>query len=153
MRPKTHTLFRHLAQFAQTKNLKAAGVGKQRPIPAHELMQPAKPSHQFMPRPQIKMIGVAQNDLRAQLFGTKILKNILRTSFHRGCRSYRHECRCFDVAMRSRDARQSGWPGVRLNTEGKSHLNMLQNERNKRSPMPAAPALPMNEPQLLKTAR
>jgi len=49
-----------------------------------------------VPRPQIEMIGVAENDLRVE-----VVDQIPRQqTFDGGLRPYRHEHRRFDIAMR-----------------------------------------------------
>ena len=103
MRAETHAFFFHFAQFAQAEHLEAAGIGEQRAFPAHELVQPAHLAHQLMPRSKIQVIGIAQNDLRAQVF-----QNVLRDGFHRPSRAHRHECRGFHGAVRGVDAGLSG---------------------------------------------
>src|ERR1700743_2200355 len=95
MRPETNTFLADLAQLTQAKDLKAAGVGKHSPIPTHESVQPAQLAYQLMPRPQIEVIGVSQNDLRIQVF-----QHVLRHGFYRGSRSHRHEYRRLYNAVR-----------------------------------------------------
>ena len=81
MRAETYALFFHLAQLAQAEDLEAAGIGQQRPVPAHELVQPAQLAHQLVPRSQIEMVGIAQNDLRAQMFRTRSSRMSCGTAF------------------------------------------------------------------------
>jgi hypothetical protein len=51
--------------FAREKDLKPAAVRQDRAFPAHEPMQPAELAHQLTARTEIQMIGIAENDLRA----------------------------------------------------------------------------------------
>src|SRR5262249_17089431 len=74
-----------------------------------------------MSGPKIEMIGIAKNNLRAQLFN-----DVLRYGFHRARSTNGHEGRGFDIAVSSRDACQPRGPGLGLNREGKGHMNMLQ---------------------------
>jgi hypothetical protein len=52
-----------------------------------------------MAGPQVKVIGIAENDLRAEG-----LKHILRDGLHCSLRSDRHEYRRFDSLMRQSEA-------------------------------------------------
>ena len=92
---KTRAFFRNLAHRAQTKNLIAAAVGEDRPVPTHEPVQPAKLTNQFMAGTQIEMIGVAEQDLTTEF--------VQITRQHRldgSLRPHRHKARRFDRAMR-----------------------------------------------------
>ena len=95
MRAKGHAFLRDLAQFVQAENLEAAGVGENRARPGHEAMQSAQLADLLHPRPQVKMVGVPQKNLDAELF-----QNVLRDAFDRGQGSDRHEDRSFDYAVR-----------------------------------------------------
>src|SRR5207302_4865910 len=76
------------AEFAEAEDLKSARVGEDRAPPGHESMQPAELPYRADPRPQIQVIRIAENDLRAQLF-----ERVLRDSFYRRHSSHRHEHR------------------------------------------------------------
>ncbi len=121
MRAEAHTFFCHLAQLAQAEYLEAAGIGEQRPVPAHKLVQPAQLPHQLVPRPQIKMVGIAQNDLRAQFLNQV---NVLRNGFHRPSRADGHESRRFHITVSGVDAGLTGRAGLGLDCEGKSHKDL-----------------------------
>ena len=88
VRPERHSLLRHLPQIAKTENLKPARVGKDRPLPRHEAVQPAHPPHHLHPRPQIKMISVPQQNPDPQL-----LQQILRHTLNRPQSPHRHKHR------------------------------------------------------------
>ena len=120
MRAETHAFFFHLAQLAQAEDLETAGVGQQCPIPTHELVQPAQFAHQLVPRTQIEMVGIAQNDLRAQVF-----QNVLRHGFYGSGSADRHECRRVHIPMSSVNAGLAGRTGMGLDCEGESHMNMV----------------------------
>src|SRR5258708_2270606 len=69
-----------------------------------------------MPRPQVKMIGVTQNNLRAQLF-----QNVLRDGLHRARGGARHEGRRFDHAVGGQDATKARRAGLGFNSERQWH--------------------------------
>src|SRR6476646_7365377 len=121
MRAETYAFFFHLAQLAQAEDLEAAGIGEQRPLPAHEFVQAAQLAHQLVPRTQIQMIGIAQNDLRAQ-----ILQNVLRNSLHSPSRADRHKSRRFNQAVRGVDAGLSSRADFSLDCEGRVTETMVQ---------------------------
>jgi hypothetical protein len=62
-----HALLAHLAQIRQRPDLKAAGIGQDRLVPAHEMMQAAQPLHPLRPGPQHQVIGIAQKDIGTRL--------------------------------------------------------------------------------------
>ncbi len=68
VRSKRHAVVVDLAQVLQREDLKAAGVGQQRPVPLHEVMQPAHPRDEFIAGAQVEMIGVGQDERRAEFF-------------------------------------------------------------------------------------
>ena len=51
-----------LAQLTQRDDLKAARVRQDRPIPGHELVQPAERGDPFVAGPQVEVVGVRQDD-------------------------------------------------------------------------------------------
>ena len=56
---------RDLAQFAQAEHLESAGIGEDRPVPAHEsdaIPPCASITSQTRPQPEVK--GIAEHDLR-----------------------------------------------------------------------------------------
>ena len=56
------------APARQAEDLVAAAVGEDRPRPADEAVQAAAPRDQLVAGPQQQVIGVAEDDLRADLF-------------------------------------------------------------------------------------
>jgi len=93
-----HALFRQLAQPRQAHHLKPAGIGEDRLVPVHELMQPAQTVDPFGSGAQHQMIGIAQQDIRTgrgDAFGHHRLD--------RGGSAHRHEGRRANIAPRGRD--------------------------------------------------
>jgi len=68
VRTKTHAFVGDAAKLGEAENLIAAGVGEDGVRPGHELMQATEAANQFVAGTQIKMIGVGEEDFRAQLF-------------------------------------------------------------------------------------
>src|SRR5215471_14921846 len=99
MRAEIYSLLADLPEIAEAENLKTAGVRKQRPLPAHEFVESTQVAHQLVPGAQIEMVGVAENDLRAQLF-----QHILRNALHRSSSSHRHEDRRLHLTVRCDDS-------------------------------------------------
>ena len=60
-----HTFLTDLAQAVQAEDLKAAAIRQDGPRPGGEAMQAAVPGHEFVARAQVEMVGVAENDRRA----------------------------------------------------------------------------------------
>ena len=78
----------------ERKHLESAGVGEDRPVPAHEFVQSAGLFHERFARAKVKVIGVGEDYLGAgflHLHGGHCL--------HRGVGSDRHENRSFDDAV------------------------------------------------------
>ena len=65
VRLEAHALLADRAQLAERHDLEAARVRQDRALPAHELMQAAKPSDALRARPQHQVIGVGQHDVGA----------------------------------------------------------------------------------------
>ena len=68
-----------LAEIGEAENLKAAGIGEDRPRPGHETMQAAELANQLVARTQIEMIRVAKQNLNAQI-GERLLRHALHGS-------------------------------------------------------------------------
>ena len=116
VRAERHTFLVDFAQFVEAEDLKSARVGQDRPPPRHESMQPAHPSHGLNPWPQVEVIRIAENDVRAQLF-----ERVLRHAFDRRHRSHRHEHRCLDLGVRSEQAPEASFAADGIDVEGKGH--------------------------------
>src|SRR5256714_2674346 len=88
-----------LAQRAETEHLEAAGVGEKRMRPAYETVQALMRGDDVESRPQPQMVGVAEDDLRAEL-----LELARCHGLDRAVSADRHEDRRLDGAMRERQA-------------------------------------------------
>ena len=69
MRAEGHAALGQLAQLRQGHDLEAAGIGQDRVWPAGKLVQAAQPRDALGAGPQHKMVGVAQNDIGAEVAG------------------------------------------------------------------------------------
>ena len=91
-----HALLLDFAQAGQREHLESAGIGEDRLIPAHELVQPARLFDEVFAGADMQVIRVGEDDLRTDL-----------VQFARGhaldgrLRAHRHEDRGLDVAVRS----------------------------------------------------
>jgi len=94
MRTEAHSVIGNLAQGGKTKNLIAAGIGEYRSVPGHEFMKSAKFADQLMAGAKIEMVGVAENDLRAEFFQRFVTQRL-----HSSLSTHRHEERSVDRAM------------------------------------------------------
>jgi len=86
MGAKAHAFIGNSSQFGETEDLIAAGIRENDAGPGHELVQATKLAHEFMARPQIKMISICEEDLCAEFF-----KRFLSEPFNGGLRSHRQE--------------------------------------------------------------
>ena len=116
VRPEGDAFLGDFAQLAQAEDLESPRVGQDRPLPAHELLHPAKLANGFHPGPQIKMVGIVQQDLHSELF-----EGVLRNAFYAPERPHRHENGCLDLSVRGRKAASPGRARGRLNLKGKRH--------------------------------
>ena len=114
MRLKFDAVLMNLAQFSQTKNLKAAAVRQNRPVPIRKLVQAARLLHQRLAGSEIQMIRVAKNNLRADFFQLQRTQRL-----HRALRAHRHEHRRENLTVIRRDfaAAGAGVGGLRKNLE------------------------------------
>ncbi len=60
--------FFDLADIAQAEYLESAGIGQDRAVPVHEIVQITMFAHDVLPRAQPQVEGVSQQDLRAGVF-------------------------------------------------------------------------------------
>ena len=114
-----------LRKLRETVDLKAAGVSEHGARPADEAMQSAHAADRFVSGAQVEMIGVAENDLRAERFD-----HVLRHGLDAARRSHRHEHRCFHGLMRQMHLRapSAGFGGVEQ-IECEAHFVILAGER------------------------
>ena len=120
VRAERDAVIGHLAQFAQAENLKAAGIGEDRMRPGHEPVQPAHRANQLMAGTQVKVIGVSEKNLHAELFEV-----LLRLALHRCRRAHRHKRRRFDHAVRRREA-----PEARAGRIGRENFKLKWHRRS-----------------------
>ena len=88
-RLEADSLLADLAQRTEGKDLETAGVGEDRPIPAHEAVQAAMRSDDFEPGAQPEVEGVAEADLRSrrgQVAGRHCLDRSVGADRHEGRR-------------------------------------------------------------------
>ena len=114
-------------EVAQADDLVAARVGQDRPLPGHELVQPAEPFDPFVARSQIQVVRVAQDDLGADLDQIVGIERLDR----RVC-AHRHEDRRLDVAVGRVDVAQTG---ARRSVGGRRKQN-VEGQRPARAPLP-----------------
>jgi hypothetical protein len=113
-----------LPELRQRHDLETTGVGQDRAIPVHELVQTAERRDPLGARPQHQVIRIAEQDFRAgraHLFGLQ--------PFHRGLGADRHERRRLHPAVRCRElaaARSAVSPGQ---TEGEGISHQPRNSR------------------------
>src|SRR5713101_5271373 len=97
------SLVRDLALLGQRVDLETARVGEDRSGPAHEAVEPAHLRDHLRPRAQKQVIGIAEDDLRAdarQVVGSDRL--------HRARRPHGHELRRVDAAVRQLEHAAAG---------------------------------------------
>ena len=99
VRLKLDALFIHPSKLTQREDLKAAAVGQYCAIPRDEPVQPSNMVYQQVAGPQIKVIRVAEYDLRSGLF-----EHLLRERLDRALCAYGHKGGSFKCAVRSYDA-------------------------------------------------
>src|SRR5579864_6757652 len=132
MRSERYPFLTDLPQFAQAEHLKPARIGENRPLPGAEFVQSPQSAHQFMPRTQVKMVRVAQDDLRAQLF-----QNILGDALDRALRAHGHEHRSLHLSMGSGNSPGKACAGLRFNSETKHQHKQIKLERYYKCHRPA----------------
>ncbi len=74
------------AEFAERKDLKAAGIGQDGTIPSHKRVQTTAVLHNFVAGPQEQVVGIAENDIDLQLLQIARLERLdgsLRTDRHK----------------------------------------------------------------------
>jgi hypothetical protein len=104
------------SQIRQREDLEPARIGQDRPVPAHEPMQPAEPRDPFRRRPQVEVVGVPQDHLRAG--GVQVARS---QRLHRGLGADRHELGRVNRAVRCDNAPQPGSPDRRRLEGGCDH--------------------------------
>ena len=95
---KRHAILVELSELGERHDLKAAGIGQDRPRPIHELMQAAERRDPLRAWPQHQMIGVGEHDIGAERFHPFRMHRL-----DGGRRADRHEGRRADRSPRRRD--------------------------------------------------
>ena len=109
VRAEAHAVVRDFAQLVKREDLEAARIGEQGARPTDELVQAAHAADGLVAGAEIKVIGVAENDLSAKRF-----ERLLRDSFNRSLRADRHEDGGFDGLVRQNQTRAASAGGARL---------------------------------------
>ena len=112
MGAKRDAVFGQPAQFAEAENLEAAGVGENRPVPRHKVVQAAQPANGLDPGTKVEMVSVAEENLDPEFF-----KKMLRNAFDRTHGTDGHEHRSFDLGMRGGEPAEAGGTGGSANLE------------------------------------
>ena len=60
----------------QAEDLKAAGIREDGMRPAHKFMQSAQAANTLMPRAQIEMVGIAQQNLGVDFFQERVAERL-----------------------------------------------------------------------------
>ena len=94
MRAERHALLGYLPKLAEAEYLKPAAVCQNSPIPVHELMQSARFANQIHPRTKKQMIGIRQDNARAEVF-----ELIRRDRLDGRLRTHRHKNRRWEAPV------------------------------------------------------
>src|SRR2546425_1253626 len=95
---KLDSFLAQLAERVQAEDLKSSAVGQYGVLPGHEPMQPAQLIDRREARPQVQVIGVAQDDRRPSFF-----EHLLRQRLDCPLRADGHEGRSIKRAVSSSD--------------------------------------------------
>lgn len=112
MGTKSYAFFGDLAQFIQAENLKATGIGKDGARPGHEAVEATELADGCDSGPQIQVIGVAEQNLNAELF-----EDILGNGFDRCRGADGHKDGSFNFAVGRGQARRAGGSGAGVKFE------------------------------------
>ena len=99
----------HRARMLERENLVAAGVGQDRALPAHKLVDATQAPENLHARPQEQMISIREQNLR-----TGFLQRARELRFHRRLRSHRHEERRLHFVVQSLERRRARMRTSRL---------------------------------------
>ena len=114
--PSSVTLRRSL----RLKTWKPPGVGEDGAVPRHEFLHAAQLAHHLDAGPQVKMVGVVQQDLDAELF-----QHVLRDTFDRADRAHRHEDRRPHLAVGGEESPGARFALASFNLKAKRHRKRL----------------------------
>ena len=101
-------LLRDPPQGAQAEDLEPAAVGEDGPVPVHEPVKPPVLADQLVPRPQVEVVGVAQDDL-----GAGLLEPLRRHGLHGSLGPHGHEDGRAHLSVGGCHPPEAG-PGVRV---------------------------------------
>jgi hypothetical protein len=109
MRPELRAFFADHAPLGEAEHLEAAAVGEHRARPADKPVQAAAARDQVVAGTEKQVVGVAEDDLRAERLEIGVAHRL-----HRALRADRHERRRLDHAVRrAKLAPAGGAVGVR----------------------------------------
>jgi hypothetical protein len=111
-RGELHAVVTHDAGALEAEHLKAAGVGQDRPVPAHEAVQAAVRGDELGAGTEIQVIRIGENDPGAELG-----ELARRHRLDRRLGAYGHETGRLYLAVRRRQARDPRSPVARLHLE------------------------------------
>src|SRR5579885_2593070 len=94
MRLKLDAVFLQLSEFREAKDLETAGVGQDRAVPAHELVETSEFLDRLVSGPEHQVICIPQNNLRPEFF-----QIIDGHGLDRGIGADGHENRRFEGAV------------------------------------------------------
>lgn len=94
VRTKRDSIFFDLAEFGKTEDLITAAIGQDRLVPIYELMKSAASTNNLSTGPQVEMVDVSENNLRANLIQFALLDR-----FDRSLRPHRHEDGRLNIPM------------------------------------------------------
>jgi len=55
------SVFAQGAELGEGENLESTGIGEDRAVPAHELVEPAELAHDFVARPEVQVVRVSED--------------------------------------------------------------------------------------------
>src|SRR5206468_3672405 len=102
----------------EAEDLESSGVGEDGAVPGHEAVQAAHLSDCADSGPQIQMISIAENDLRAEFF-----EGVLGNGFDSSDSAHRHEDRALNFRMRRENAPGASFAGGLFHAEFKRHAS------------------------------
>ena len=100
---EVHAVLVHRAQRSEREDLEATGVGEDGAVPLHEAVETAQLPHQLVARPQVQVVGVGENHLRAH--GPQVVRV---ERFDGGQGPHRHERRRLHDSVRRGECAGAG---------------------------------------------
>src|SRR5690606_13709602 len=96
-------IFRDHPYRAEADHLESSAVSQYSAVPVHEAVQPPRLQDDFVPRAEVQMVRVGQNDPASDL-----LQLLGAHRLHGGLGAHRHEHRGLKGSVRSVEPRQAG---------------------------------------------